>query len=139
MTTDTKDSVPTERQGPVTRLRLSRPERMKRYIMVIEPAAHPEARRKLIVEARDDGDAYDQAADHAATELPYRCTIAIAKIDEIVERPPRQPKLVMPAGDSYPDLPGSALSGQPLPPVSMGSRPQPPVGPANAAAENRPS
>lgn len=123
MTTDTKDSVPIERQGPVTLLRLSRPERMKRYIMVIEPAAHPEARRNLIVEACDDGDAYDQASDHAAAELPYRCTIAIAKIDEIHERPPHQPKLVTPAGDSYRDLPGSALSGQLLPPCINGMTP----------------
>ena len=56
---------------------------LNRYTMMIEPVGHPEARRELVVKARDDGDAYDQAADHAAAELPYRCTIAIAKIEEI--------------------------------------------------------
>jgi|GEM_PF-3718266 len=55
----------------------------KRYTMAIEPAAHPEARYEVVVEARDDGDAYDQAGDHAAAELPYHCTIAIAKIEEV--------------------------------------------------------
>lgn len=120
MTTDMKNSVLIERQGSATRLRRSRPERMKRYNMVIEPAAHLEARPNLIVEARDDGDAYDQAGDHAAAELPYRCTIVIAKIDEIL---PHQPKLVTPAGDSYPGLPGSVLSGQLLPPCIDGMTP----------------
>ena len=56
---------------------------MKRYTMVIEPAAHQEARCKLVVEAADNGDAYDQASDHAAAELPYHCNITIAKIEEI--------------------------------------------------------
>ena len=58
---------------------------MKRYTMVIEPAAHPEARRELVVEARDDGDAYDQAADHVSAELPYRCTIIIATVEETAD------------------------------------------------------
>ena len=56
---------------------------IKRYTMVIEPAAHPEARSKLVVEAADNGDAYDQANDHAAAESPYRCTIAIEKVEKI--------------------------------------------------------
>jgi hypothetical protein len=50
--------------------------------VAIEPAGHPEARCELVVQARDPGDAYDQAADHVAAELPYRCTIAIAKVEE---------------------------------------------------------
>jgi hypothetical protein len=86
--------------------------RMKRYTLVIEPAAHPEARRKVIVEARDDGDAYDQAADHAAAELPYRRTIAI---EEIVEGPLHQPPLATPA-ETDADLLGSRLPGRLLPP-----------------------
>ncbi len=54
---------------------------MKRYTMVIEAADHPEARFEVVVDARDDGDAYDQARDHAAAEMPYRCTITMAKME----------------------------------------------------------
>jgi hypothetical protein len=92
-----------------------RDPRMKRYTLVIEPAAYPEARREVIVEARDDGDAYDQAADHAAAELPYHCTIAIAKIEEIVEGPLHQPPSATPA-ETDADLLGSRLPGRLLPP-----------------------
>ena len=56
---------------------------MKRYTMAIEPAGHPEARYNVIVDAPDDGAAYDQASDHAAAESAYHCRIAIAKIEEI--------------------------------------------------------
>jgi hypothetical protein len=69
---------------------------MKRYTLSIEPAAHPEARREVVVEARDDGDAYDQAADHAAAELLYHCTMAITRTDEIADGPPRASKLASP-------------------------------------------
>ncbi|MBV8889619.1 MAG: hypothetical protein JO305_08135 [Alphaproteobacteria bacterium] len=55
----------------------------KHYTLRIEPAGHPEARYEVVVEAGDDGDAYDQAIDHAAAESPYHCTIAITKVDEI--------------------------------------------------------
>jgi hypothetical protein len=88
---------------------------MKRYTLVIESAAHPEARREVVVEARNDGDAYDQAADHAAVELPYRCTIAIAKVEEIVERPLHRPPLATPA-ETDADLLSSRLPGRLLPP-----------------------
>jgi hypothetical protein len=57
---------------------------LRRYTMAIEPAGHPEARYNVIVDALDDGAAYDQASDHAAAELPYHCNITIAKIEEIV-------------------------------------------------------
>jgi hypothetical protein len=51
--------------------------------MAIEPAGHPEARYNVIVDAPDNGAAYDQASDRAAAELPYHCRIAIGKIEEI--------------------------------------------------------
>jgi hypothetical protein len=56
---------------------------LRRYTMAIEPAGHPEARYNLIVDAPDNGAAYDQASDHAAAESPYHCRIAIAKIEKI--------------------------------------------------------
>jgi hypothetical protein len=56
---------------------------LRRYTMAIEPAGHPEARYNVIVDAPDDGAAYDQASDHAAAESPYHCRIAIAKIEKI--------------------------------------------------------
>jgi hypothetical protein len=56
---------------------------LRRYTMAIEPAGHPEARYTVIVDAPDDGAAYDQASDHAAAELPYHCRIAIAKLEKI--------------------------------------------------------
>ena len=65
---------------------------MKRYTLIVEPAAHPEARREVVVEARNAGDAYDQAADHVAAELPYHCTIAIARTEDIADGSPRVPK-----------------------------------------------
>ncbi len=48
---------------------------MRRYTLISEPAAHLEARREVVVEARNDGEAYDQAADHVAAEVPYHCTL----------------------------------------------------------------
>lgn len=66
---------------------------MKRYTIVIEPAAHPEARRELVVEARSDGDACDQAADQVAAESPYHCTIAIVRTENLADGPPRAPKI----------------------------------------------
>jgi hypothetical protein len=56
---------------------------LRHYTMAIEPAGHPEARYNVIVDAPDNGAAYDQASDHTAAELPYHCRIAIAKIEEI--------------------------------------------------------
>jgi hypothetical protein len=56
---------------------------LRRYTVAIEPAGHPEARYNVIVDAPDDGAAYDQASDHSAAESPYHCTIAIARIEEI--------------------------------------------------------
>ena len=59
-----------------------RPE-LRRYTMAIEPAGHSEARYNVIVDAPDDGAAYDQARDHASAECPYHFRIALAKIEEI--------------------------------------------------------
>jgi hypothetical protein len=56
---------------------------LKRYTMAIEPAGHSEARYNVIVDAPDDGAAYDQARDHASAECPYHFNIALAKIEEI--------------------------------------------------------
>jgi hypothetical protein len=96
--------------------------RVKRYTMVIEPVAHPEARRKLVVGARDDGDADDQASDHAAAELPYPCTIAITKIEEISADARRELKLPLRSSQDGAELLISPTerkgSVNPLPPAA---------------------
>jgi|HubBroStandDraft_4_1064222.scaffolds.fasta_scaffold03800_7 hypothetical protein len=66
---------------------------MKRYTLISEPAAHLEARREVVVEARNDGEAYDQAADHVAAEVPYHCTISIARTEDIGAGAPRLTKI----------------------------------------------
>ena len=56
---------------------------LRRYTMAIDPAGHPEARYNVIIDAPDEGAAYDQARDHGSAECPYHFRIALAKIEEI--------------------------------------------------------
>ena len=82
---------------------------MRRYILLIEATGHPEARREVVVEARDDGDAYDQAADHAAAELPYHCTFAISEREDIASVVAHEPMVPAPVLGKIDTLRGRRL------------------------------